>query len=218
MYKAIIFDLDGTLLNTIDDLCDSMNVALTYFEKSITIDECKYFVGSGVDKLIERCLNHFGINTFENFNTLKRLYLNEYKSKQKNKTAPYPGIVDTLEKLKLNNIKLSVLSNKPDDDTKSVINYYFDSSLFNEVWGKKEGFNIKPNPDSVLEIIKSLGIEKCEIVYCGDSDVDVQTAKNAGVDCIAVTWGFRTEAELSANNPKYIVNNVKEIINIMLGE
>ena len=131
MYKAIIFDLDGTLLNTIDDLCDSMNAALTYFKKSITIDECKYFVGSGVDKLIERCLNHFGINTFENFNTLKTLYLNEYKSRQKNKTAPYPGIVDMLEKLKLNNIKLSVLSNKPDDDTKSVINYYFDSSLFN---------------------------------------------------------------------------------------
>lgn len=215
MYKCIVFDLDGTLLNTIDDICDSINASLRRLNKNINTDHCKSFVGSGVDKLIYRTLDFLDINSTENFEYLKKAYLEEYKKRQFDKTNLYPNTFETLLKLKDYNVKIAVLSNKPDDDTQRIISHYFKDLNFDCVFGKKKQFNIKPSPDSLNEIIKILNVEKDEVLYCGDSDVDMQTAINAGVTSIAASWGFRTKEELSKYNPKYILSNIKEIIKII---
>lgn len=215
MYKCIIFDLDGTLLNTIDDICDSINASLRRLNKNINSDHCKSFVGSGVDKLISRTLDFLGINSIENFEYLKKTYLEEYKKRQFYKTSLYPNTFETLKKLKDCNIKIAVLSNKPDDDTQRIISHYFKDFKFDCVFGKKNEFDIKPSPDALNEIIRILGVNKEEVLYCGDSDVDMQTAINADVVSIGATWGFRSYEELNMYSPKYIISNIDEIAKII---
>lgn len=215
MYKGIIFDLDGTLLNTIDDLADSINFALVKngFGK-YDVQEVKYLVGSGVDILIKRALSKYSYCQ-EDFENVKKDYMEEYVKLQKNKTAPYQGIVRLLEELKKMNVKVGVVSNKPYSDTLNVVNYYFDKSLFFSIYGKKEGYEIKPNPRAVNEMIDEFELSKEEVLFCGDSDVDIQTAHNAHLDSIGVLWGFRTKEELQKQNPTYIVSTPEEIIDIV---
>ncbi len=188
-YKAIIFDLDGTLLNTLDDLADSTNFALSAMGyPTRTLKEVRAFVGNGVAKLIERAVpaNTSPEKTAETLAVFKE----HYALHCEDKTAPYAGIMALLDTLLANGKTLAVVSNKLDSAVSVLCKKYFGERMTVTV-GDREGIRKKPYPDSVYEVLQHLGIEKEDAVYIGDSDVDIETAKNAEMDGISVTWGFR---------------------------
>ena len=217
MKKLVIFDLDGTLLNTIEDISDAFNYALINNGlRKASIDEIKYFVGSGVDNLVKRAITK--IKSEEEidkyFDSIKELYLSEYVRVQKNKTRLYEGIMDLVINLKSLNIKVAVLSNKPDSDVKEIIKYYFKDFSFDYVQGQNKEIGIKPSSLGINKILESLNIKKEDALMVGDSDVDVLTGINANVDACAVLWGFRKKEELL--KAKYIVSNTLELYEVIV--
>ena len=215
MYQAVIFDLDGTLLYTLEDLKDGVNHVMrnwNYPER--TLDEVRRFVGNGIHKLIERAVPE-GLEdekveqVFEEFKTY-------YTAHCEIKTHPYDGIMELLAQLKEKGIKLAIVSNKNDAAVKELARDYFADYIEKKVAiGEREGIRKKPAPDSVFEAMRILGVDKKDTVYVGDSDVDRATAKNAGLDCISVTWGFRDEALLKSLEPEYLIAEPKEILDIV---
>ena len=213
--KAVIFDLDGTLLDTIDDIANSMNEALvTNNLKPFSVDDYKIFVGRGVDILVHEVLNAQKAD-FDLFETIKRQYLTNYLLKQKEQTKPYSGIVTLLDALKELNIKVCVLSNKPDIDTQLVIKHYFNEYPFFTVMGKRPGYEVKPDPKSVNEIISLLNVSKEEVLYVGDTATDMQTAVNASLVPVGVLWGFRQKDELLMSGAQYIISHPSELLNVI---
>lgn len=213
-FDTIIFDLDGTLLNTLFDLKESTNFALKkygYHEK--TIDEVRMFVGNGVAKLIERALPD-GINNPAYKNCLED-FKKDYKIRMYDHTAPYEGILEMLEKLNAAGIKTAVVSNKFDAAVKELCKKYFGKRIPVAI-GESENVKKKPAPDSVLRAMDLLHARKDKTIYCGDSDVDVQTAKNSGLPCIGVSWGFRDKALLEKEGADYIVDSPNELISLLL--
>lgn len=194
MKKTVIFDLDGTLLNTLSDLHNSTNFALRSEglpERSL--DEVRNFVGNGIRKLIERavpdcCTPEVIERTFESFKA-------HYSAHCMESTAPYPGIESLLRTLKSRGYALGVVSNKADAPAKALVAHYF-PGMFDSVVGERENVRKKPAPDAVLETLRALGSDMADAVYVGDSDVDFHTAQNAGCRCILVSWGFKTRAFL----------------------
>ncbi len=214
-YKAIIFDLDGTLLDTIEDIANACNLALRGLQlKEYSLSDYKLFVGDGVDQLIERTISHQNANILL-FDELKSRYLSNYHEASSVHTKPYPGIIELLSYAKNNNVTLAVLSNKPDKDTLNVIKHYFGDYLFDKVYGKVEGYLPKPDPTKLNELINELKIPKENILYIGDTLTDMQTAQNGGLTKCAVLWGFRGIEELSKLSPEYIVSSPFEIIQIL---
>lgn len=208
MIKLVIFDLDGTLLNTLDDIASSVNFALNKNNLlTYTNEEIKYMVGNGVDLLIQRAVKE---NT-DKFLCVKQDYLEHYHKNCEINTKPYKGIIEVLSQLKQENIKLAVFSNKPNDDANKIINKYF-PNIFDFVLGKKEQNRIKPYPDGVYEIQDHLNIHNNGI-FVGDSDVDVETGKNANMKTIGVLWGFRNEQYLKDAN--YLVSNPQELLKVI---
>ncbi|PKL00158.1 MAG: hypothetical protein CVV56_07595 [Tenericutes bacterium HGW-Tenericutes-1] len=213
--KAVIFDLDGTLLDTIDDITNSMNEALACHNlQTYTIEDYKYFVGKGVDILVSEVLNAQNAN-HEHFDAIKQQYLTNYLLKQREMTKPYAGITTLLETLKDNSIKVCVLSNKPDIDTQLVIKYYFKDYPFFVVMGKRPEYEIKPNPASVNEIISLLQMTKEEVLYVGDTATDMQTAVNASLTPVGVLWGFRQKDELLMSGAEYIIHHPSELLQVI---
>lgn len=213
--KAVIFDLDGTLLDTIDDIADSMNAALAENRLNpFDTEAYKVFVGSGVDILVDRVLNGQNI-TQETKQTVKKSYLDHYRLWQNRLTKPYSGITVLLETLKQLSISVCVLSNKPDIDTKAVIKSYFEDYPFFTVSGQKPGYPVKPDPKSCLEIITALNLSKAEILYVGDTGTDMETAVNSGLDAVGVLWGFRQKEELLKGGASYIIHHPSELISII---
>lgn len=216
MKKLIIFDLDGTLLNTIEDISDAFNYALINNNlRKASIEEMKYFVGSGVDNLVKRAITKIkSEKEIDNyFSKIKEMYLSQYIKVQKNKTDLYDGIKELLLKLKELNIKIAVLSNKPDSDVKEIIKYYFKDFSFDYIQGQNKEVGIKPSSLGINRILKELNIKKEDALMVGDSDVDVQTGINARIDACAVLWGFRKKEEL--NKAKYIVSNTNELYEVI---
>lgn len=214
MIKAVIFDLDGTLLNTIDDLANACNYSLTIqgFPTHET-EKYKTFVGSGVYKLMERILPIDKRNKDIMDKTLG--YFEEYYEQHMvDMTKPYENILETLQKLKTREVKLAVVSNKAHQFTLEVVNKFF-GNTFEIVYGKREGYPIKPNPLSVEEVLFKLEITKEECLYVGDSDIDIETAKNAGVKSVGVIWGFRGKGELEKAGADYLINNPDELLEIL---
>ncbi|MDD2493525.1 MAG: HAD family hydrolase [Bacilli bacterium] len=213
--KCVIFDLDGTLLNTIEDITDAVNIA---YQKngfaSYSVKEVMYFVGSGVDLLVERSLKARGLS-FDYFASIKKEYVKAYQNCQKNKTKPYPGIIDMLAILKNKGLKIAVISNKPQIDTEKVITHYFSRDFFDLVMGAQQGIPLKPNPEVVFKAMTFLQVSPKETIYVGDSDIDMKTAVNAKLESIGCTWGFRTFEELSQHQASYIVTTPEEIIKII---
>lgn len=213
-YKGIIFDLDGTLLDTIDDLGDSMNEVLQIYNNPIfTNEEYKLKIGGGFKGLMQ---NSFPEATdLEIIKEATLLFSNIYDGKYINKTKPYRGIDDILDELNKMGIKIGINSNKKDKYTNSLADKFFKRIPFIAIYGERQGIPRKPDPTSALEIIQLMGLKPEEVLYIGDSKVDIMTAKNAGIDSVGVLWGFRNYDELSKHGATYIISDAKEILNII---
>lgn len=213
MKKAVIFDLDGTLLNTLDDLADSTNYALSKFGyPTRTIDEVRQFVGNGVAKLIERAIPEGKNNP--NFEKCLAIFKENYAQNMYNKTAPYNGIIEMLSNLKSKGIKIAVVSNKFDLAVKELCKKYFEGFIdFAAGENEAQGIKKKPAPDTVISALNEFNFAPEDAVYVGDSDVDIMTAKNSKMPCISVTWGFRDEKFLLENGATILINAPSEIYN-----
>lgn len=213
MIDTVIFDLDGTLLNTLDDLKDSTNFALRNFgcpERSL--EEVRCFVGNGVKKLIERAIPNGAENP--DFENCLRMFKENYALNMYNKTAPYDGVIELLQVLKRYGFKTAVVSNKFDMAVKHLCKTYFDG-LVQAAIGEADNVHRKPAPDGVFKAMELLKSGPETSIYCGDSDVDVLTAKNSGIKCIGVTWGFRSRELLQQEGADYIVDAPYEIAELL---
>ncbi len=214
MYKLAVFDMDGTILDTLEDLKDSTNFALEkcgYPTRSY--DEVRRFVGNGIRRLIERAVPE-GL-TVEQIDRVHEVFTEHYKVHCADKTKAYDGIKPLLEKLRASGVKTAVVSNKADYGVQELCKEYFDG-LFDYAVGEREGIRRKPAPDAVNEALRVLGIDKSEAVYIGDSDVDFETAKNAELPCISVLWGFRDEEFLREKGATLFVRDPAEIYDIII--
>ena len=215
MKQLVIFDLDGTLLNTIADLAQSTNYALkelgypTHEE-----DAYRFMVGNGINKLFERALPE-GEKTEANVLRVRQKFVPYYDLHNADKSLPYPGIPELLIDLQTQDIQLAVASNKYQAAAEKLIAHYFPSIHFVAVFGQREGTPTKPDPAVVHEILKIADMTPADTLYVGDSGVDMQTAINAGVTSCGVTWGFRPRTELEAFHPDYIVERTKDIEHIV---
>lgn len=216
MKKLVIFDLDGTLLNSIADLAQSTNHALRAngFPEH-EVEEYRFFVGNGINKLFERALPD-GNKDEGHIQLIRRSFLEFYDKHKCDFTTPYPGIPELLHHLAEAGVKLAVASNKYDKATKELIAHFFGSALFSVVLGQREGVPTKPDPQIVSDILASCGFGKSDVLYVGDSGVDMMTARNAGVEACGVTWGFRPMEELRQYEPAHIANHPREIQSIVL--
>lgn len=211
MKKLVIFDLDGTLLNTIADLAQSTNHALAALGYPTHKEEAYHLmVGNGINKLFERALPE-GAKTEENVLRVRKEFVPYYDLHNADKSRPYPGIPQLLEELQARGIQLAVASNKYQAATVKLIAHYFPNIRFTAVFGQREGVNVKPDPTVVYDILEIAKVAKEEVLYVGDSGVDMQTAINAGVTSCGVTWGFRPRTELEEFHPDYIVERAEEI-------
>lgn len=208
-YKAIIFDLDGTLLDTLDDLTASMNYALrTMSMPERTKDEVRGFVGNGLAKLVERALPQG--SSEEQCSKALSLLKEHYAVHCMDKTGMYDGVREMLVKLHDMGYKLAIVSNKVDTAVQELKLHYFDGLIGTAV-GEREGISGKPAPDMVFAAVKEIGAELSDCVYVGDSDVDIKTAENSGLPCISVSWGFRGEEFLKAHGAKTMISRPDEI-------
>ena len=215
MKRLVIFDLDGTLLNTIEDLGEAANYAL---EKTgyptHSIASYPYFVGNGVSKLLQRVLPE-DARTEENVNELRKYFMEYYEVHNTDNTKPYPGIPELLEQLQDDGVKLAVASNKYDSAVKKLITHYFPQIKWAALEGQKEGVPVKPDPSIVFEILSKCPTKKSDVLYIGDSGVDMETARRACVTSCGVTWGFRPISELMAYHAENIANQPNEIYTLV---
>lgn len=210
-YRLVMFDLDGTILDTLEDLTDAVNYALRQNgQPERSIDEVRRFVGNGIKKLIERAVQP-GTGSDET-DRIYNDFMPYYKAHCADKTKAYDGIDELLSELKREGFLTAVVSNKADVAVKKLCEQYF-SGLFDYCVGERAGILKKPAPDSVNEVLKKLSVNKAEAVYVGDSDVDLDTARNAGLDCISVNWGFRDEEFLLEHGAVKIANDPEQIMN-----
>jgi len=194
--KGIIFDLDGTLLDTIDDIADCMNDVLDRRGLPVhTIAAYKIFVGDGVTNLVRRAASGAEAAGYD-LRALEAEYSAEYLERQADKTAPYEGITALLSSLTERDVKIGVYSNKPHDATLKVMAHFFPGITFDAIIGQRPGFPVKPDPGGALEILTIMGLPREEVLYLGDTATDMQTAKAAGLQAIGALWGFREKAEL----------------------
>ncbi len=215
MIKAVIFDLDGTLVNSLYDLAASTNFALTKMGFAThETEKFKYFVGDGMQRLIERALPENKRDKATVKITLD-IFMGHYREHYVDKTVPYKGILSLLEGLA--DYKMAVVSNKIEEMAVTVTNKLLGDE-FQIVCGKQENFPAKPDPTLTLKVISDLGVKPCECLFVGDSGMDMLVAKNAGCVAVGVLWGFRAEDELVKNGADYIINNPKEIFRVIENE
>ena len=212
-FNSVVFDLDGTLLDTLGDLRDSVNFAL---EKNNlpnrTTEEIRSFVGNGIRLLIERSVPES--TSIEITDKCFSDFKEYYKDHSAILTKAYDGIIDLLKELKSKGVKIAVVSNKADFAVKTLMEDYF-SGLYDCAYGERAGVPRKPAPDGVFAAINEMGADVKDTVYIGDSEVDVVTSKNANLPCIAVTWGFRDKKVLESLSPEYIVDSTSDILRII---
>ena len=214
MIKAVLFDLDGTLVNSLTDLADSTNFALEKLGyPTHETEKYKYFVGDGIPMLIKRALPE-GERTKETQAQCLELFMSRYREHYFDKTDAYDGIKELLLGLKSEGFKIAVISNKAQEMAQKVVSKVF-GDIFDSVAGKREGYKAKPDPALMLEIIGELGVTPESCVLIGDSGMDMAAAVNGKVTGIGVLWGFRTETELRQNGADYIADTPAQILNII---
>lgn len=210
-YDAVVFDLDGTLLDTLADLTGSANAAAgAYGFGEYSQDDIRRFVGNGIRRLIERMLPDGTENP--HFDEVYHCFCEHYGQHCMDETEPYPGVMGLLDYLRKEGYRLAIVSNKADFAVKKLRDVYF-GELIEVAVGEREGCRRKPAPDAVWQALAELQTERERAVYIGDSDVDLMTAQNAGMDCILVSWGFRSREFLIAHGgkPEQIAANVNEV-------
>lgn len=213
MINTVIFDLDGTLLNTLEDLADSTNYALAEFGlPTKTMEEVRNFVGNGVELLIKKAVD--GALSEEEEMECLLLFKQHYSGNMNNKTKPYEGILELIHSLLKQRYHIAIVSNKFDLAVKELNNMYFEG-LFPVAIGASETVAKKPAPDSVFEAIKQLGVSGENAIYVGDSDVDVMTAKNSGLPFVGVTWGFRGKAFLKEMGVDSLICEPKQLLKFL---
>ena len=216
MKRLAIFDLDGTLLNTLADLASATNYALNELGyPTHQTDAYRTFVGNGINKLFERALPE-GEKSQENILKVRSLFVPYYDVHNADLSIPYPNINNVLEALQNASVLIAVASNKYDAATKKLISQYFPNILFTAVFGQREQVPTKPNPAVINEIIELANLNKDEVVYIGDSGVDMQTGKNAEVCTVGVSWGFRPRKELEDFQPDFIADDSEELLHFIL--
>lgn len=213
-YTTVIFDLDGTLLNTLEDLQGSVNHAMRACSfKEHSLEEVRKFVGNGILRLLELCVpggkeNPEFERAFEEFKADYAVHCND-------RTRPYEGVIGLMKTLKAHGIKMAIVSNKADFAVKTLAEIYF-QGIVDTAIGQREDLQRKPAPDMVLAALKELGAEKENAVYVGDSDVDLATAGNTGIPCISVAWGFRDREFLKECGAECIVESTEELEKLLL--
>lgn len=213
MVKAIIFDMDGTILNTIDDITTSVNVAMKQFNLQIkTVEEVKKAVGNGAKKLIERVLE--GGHHHPQFEEIYQTYQDYYDAHRMVKTAPYPNILKLLKQLIYDGYKIAVVSNKHDYLVKSLNDQVFEG-LFEIAVGETDFRPLKPEPDVLFDVVKMMNLTVDECLFIGDSDVDILTAINASMSSVGVTWGFRGYDELKQAGATYLIDQPLSLLDIL---
>lgn len=215
--KAVIFDLDGTLLDTLQDLCNSTNAALSQFGyPSRTLDEVRGFVGNGVKLLMLRALGVEKPEDCPQFDEVFAAFREHYARHSNDCTCAYSGVLPLLAKLRDAGVQMAIVSNKLDAAVKDLNEIYFKDYISVAI-GENEaaGVRKKPAPDTVYTALRELGVAAAEAVYVGDSEVDIATAKNAGLPCISVTWGFRDRALLMAHGAKRLCDTPQEVWDIL---
>ncbi len=212
-YDTVIFDLDGTLLDTLDDLTDGVNHALADFGFPLaTRDEIRTRLGYGSGHLIAESVP--GGRSCPVYQEVFDDYLEFYRAHSSDKTRPYPGTLELLERLRELGVRCAIVSNKPDSAASELGRRWF-SGLVETTVGERQGIRRKPAPDSLLEVMRQLGAEKNRTVYIGDSEVDIETAAAAGVDCISCTWGFRTREQLVASGASMLADDMQGLASML---
>ncbi len=208
-YDTYIFDLDGTLISSLEDLAASTNYALQqHHMPQHSIEDIRMFVGNGVRKLMERAIPDGAGNP--QFDDTFQTFRQHYMQHNLDNTRPYPGIMEMLKRLKSDNKKVAVVSNKFHEATVELCRHFF-GDLVSVAIGQREGIRKKPAPDTVVEAMRLLGVEKEGCVYIGDSDVDIDTARNSGLPCISVLWGFRDKPFLTAHGATTFITSPMQL-------
>ena len=211
--KGTIFDLDGTLVDTLDDLTDSMNAALTQLGQPRRLrDECREMIGHGLHKFAERALDHGHIQLADELVTRMVDY---YKDHCFLKTAPYPGMEDVITILSKRGVRLAVLTNKDQAPAEMITCHYFGDNTFDPIVGAADGRKVKPDPQTTLDILKQWNLTTDEVLFVGDSEADIQTAINAGVRCLACQWGFRSKAQLIEAGAEILIQQPEQILELI---
>lgn len=214
-YKAIVFDLDGTLLDSLDDLADSMNAVLSELgAPTHSPDKYCYFVGNGVEKLVRRALpEDASEETFEKAVAAMR---SEYHKRWDNKTRPYDGIPQLLDELTRRGVEMAILSNKPHDFTVKVVEKLLADWKFKFVWGVSDTVPAKPDPKGINRLVEELAIPANELLYMGDTNTDMETANAAGIYSLGALWGFRSADELTAAGASRLLHTPTEALELLM--
>ncbi|MBE6701003.1 MAG: HAD family hydrolase [Ruminococcaceae bacterium] len=213
-FKAVIFDLDGTLVNTLSDIAYAVNRTRLYYSlKEKTEEEIKVMIGNGARVLIKRAFSEENV-TEDFIDEALAVYKNILDNNLTVRTKVYSGICETLKKLKDENVKIAILSNKDNSHVKGIVKELF-PPVFDAVWGYSPTYPHKPDPASLHAIIKELGLSLNEVLYVGDMSVDVVTARNAGLTSVGVLWGYGGEEAFSENKPDFLIQTPEELLNII---
>ncbi len=214
-YDVCIFDLDGTLVNSLKDLADCVNESLSLHSlPTHTLKEYRQFIGHGIANLIKSAMGDYA-NDEKLHTSVYKAFVLLYDACCLNNTKPYDGVCDLLGTLKEKNVKVCVLSNKADAFANRIVRALFGDDTFDLIWGKRDSYPNKPAPDSLNAMISELGSPRRKCLYIGDSDVDVETAANAGVDFCGVEWGFRDRSDLIASGAEVVVRKPEEIVHLV---
>lgn len=219
MTKLVIFDLDGTLLNTMEDLAEACNYALRQCGcPERRIQEYNMLVGRGIFNLFRGALPE-DRRTDDMVEMMNSHFIPYYNEHSRDRTRPYPGIIPLLDRISGKGTAMAIASNKYQEGTEQLVREYFGKYDFVKILGQRDGKPIKPSPEIVREAMEAVpGVKPEEVVYCGDSDVDMQTGRNAGVRTIGVTWGFRSREELLAYGPWLLADDPEQIYDAVSGE
>lgn len=216
MIKAVMFDLDGTLADSLESISSAGNKVLMEFGfEPLPKENYKYYAGDGAAVLVERCLKDAGDKELKHYEAVYARYQEIFKEDCTYKVSAFTGMPETLRKLKEKNIRLAVISNKPHERALDVVKRLFEPELFDCVLGLKEGQKRKPDPNGALMAAKQFDAKPEECLFIGDTNVDMQTGRNAGMIKVGVLWGFRTKEELEENGADYIISTPEELMKIV---